>query len=407
MITEYSRSLNMPLQIRRGTEAERIAMTQPLAAGELLYITSSQRLYIGNGSTLGGIAVTGYTNEDAQDAVASMFTGGSHSSISFTYNDSLNRIDANVNLSNYNGVIKADAFKGSLFADDGSTLSSQPLVDAISGTFNGNLVGNILTAAQPNITSLGTLTSLAVSGAISGASVTGNIFTSLIDSADSSTITVTPRIRFESDVIVENEIVVPKIIGNLYGQIISNDSVVLVNNATKIIGNEALTIDRNNIRATNSNILRLQSTQIGGQPVEIDVAGALGNTPAIAMVASYGTIDAPTDHSPGNEIAAWQFKGRLGGSFKEAVGISAFWSSTADTASATPDSTVFIATRNNVDEFKVLSFDHRGVLNVPVFKTTGYATGSFPTSPEEGWMIFDSSTKQFKGWNGSAWVVLG
>jgi hypothetical protein len=125
------------------------------------------------------------------------------------------------------------------------------------------------------------------------------------------------------------------------------------------------------------------------------------------MVASYGTLDAPTDHSVGDEIAAWQFKGRLGGQFKEAVGISAFWSSTADTASATPDSTIFIATRNNTEEFKVLSFNHLGILNVPIFKATGYATGSLPGSPEEGFIVFDSTTKQFKGWNGVAWAVLG
>jgi hypothetical protein len=51
----------MPLQIRRGTEAERLAMTQPLASGELLYVTNEQILYIGDGATLGGIQITGYT----------------------------------------------------------------------------------------------------------------------------------------------------------------------------------------------------------------------------------------------------------------------------------------------------------------------------------------------------------
>ena len=54
----------MPLQIRRGTDAERLAMTQPLAQGELLFVSTpgAERLYIGNGSTLGGIQITGYTN---------------------------------------------------------------------------------------------------------------------------------------------------------------------------------------------------------------------------------------------------------------------------------------------------------------------------------------------------------
>ena len=52
----------MPLQIRRGTDAERLAMTQPLAQGELLFVSTpgAERLYIGNGSTLGGVQITGY-----------------------------------------------------------------------------------------------------------------------------------------------------------------------------------------------------------------------------------------------------------------------------------------------------------------------------------------------------------
>jgi hypothetical protein len=57
-----------------------------------------------------------------------------------------------------------------------------------------------------------------------------------------------------------------------------------------------------------------------------------------------------------------------------------------------------------------LLFNSKGVLNVPVFKATGYATGSLPATAgpaEEGYIVFDSTTKQFKGWNGSVWVVLG
>jgi hypothetical protein len=46
------------------------------------------------------------------------------------------------------------------------------------------------------------------SSTISGTSFTGNIFTSLIDSADSSAITVTPKTIFSSDVTVENELTV-------------------------------------------------------------------------------------------------------------------------------------------------------------------------------------------------------
>jgi hypothetical protein len=169
-----------------------------------------------------------------------------------------------VDLSNYSGVITADAFKGSLFADDGSTIGgSQPLVDALSGTFNGNLVGNVTGNVQGNISGSGGLFTSGVEvgltsngrlyaigtdvyvGNVSAGSklgltvregisqntvveinataktialdntytvtgfngvVTGNIFTNLIDSADSSAITVTPATIFNSDVTVENDL---------------------------------------------------------------------------------------------------------------------------------------------------------------------------------------------------------
>jgi Major tropism determinant N-terminal domain len=131
----------MPLQVRRGTDAERLAMTQPLASGELLYVTNEQRLYIGNGNTLGGVLITGYTDGDAKDSAAEIFTDGVHSGIGFTYNTATNVITATVDLSSYTGTINASAFKGTLVADD-STL----LVDAVDGKINldGTVKGNII-----------------------------------------------------------------------------------------------------------------------------------------------------------------------------------------------------------------------------------------------------------------------
>lgn len=148
IVRKFPGVINMPLQIRRGTEAERLAMTVPLAAGELLYITDDQRLYVGNGTLAGGVPITGYTNDDAQDAAAALFSSGTHRSISFTYNDSLNKIDAVVSLENYNGTVRGDLI-GSVFADD-STLGGIPLIDGTNGTFNldGTVKGNIVPDAN-------------------------------------------------------------------------------------------------------------------------------------------------------------------------------------------------------------------------------------------------------------------
>ena len=36
-----------------------------------------------------------------------------------------------------------------------------------------------------------------------------------------------------------------------------------------------------------------------------------------------------------------------------------------------------------------------------------FKSGIAPTAPTKGTMYFDGDTNQFKGYNGSAWVVLG
>jgi hypothetical protein len=46
----------MPLQFRRGTDAQRTAVTP--AAGEPIWVTDTQALYVGDGSTAGGVAIT-------------------------------------------------------------------------------------------------------------------------------------------------------------------------------------------------------------------------------------------------------------------------------------------------------------------------------------------------------------
>lgn len=139
----------MPLQIRRGTEAERLTMTVPLAPGEPLYTTDQGFLYIGNGTTLGGVQVTGYQDENAVDAVGNALTNGTHQNIVFIYDefpqDVSNRIDSYIDLSYYDGEISAPAFRGSVL-DDGSLT----LVNATNGSINldGTVKGDIVPDAN-------------------------------------------------------------------------------------------------------------------------------------------------------------------------------------------------------------------------------------------------------------------
>ena len=133
----------MPLQIRRGTTAQRLAIT-PLT-GELVYDTTTGQLFVGDGTTLGGATTTGISTEDAQDVAASLFSTGSHSGITFAYNDAAGRIDATVTVA-ATGPFDGD-LTGSVFSD-----SSTLLVDGVSGRLVGplatsGLVGDLDTGA--------------------------------------------------------------------------------------------------------------------------------------------------------------------------------------------------------------------------------------------------------------------
>ena len=188
----------MPLQIRRGTAAERTGLTTPLVIGELLYVTDQGKLYIGDGTSIGsadiagnpaqggkGLIITGFTTEEAQDAAATLFSNGTHTNINFTYNDSSNSLSAAVDLGSYtgnitvNGTIDAD-FRGSVFADN-STL----LVDAVSGTIPYSVLSGAPTLVSHFTNDAGYLTAGDLGGASSFvADIKGSVF------ADDSSIIV-------------------------------------------------------------------------------------------------------------------------------------------------------------------------------------------------------------------------
>jgi len=152
----------MPLQIRRGTTSQRLSIT-PLVS-ELVYDTQTKFVYVGDGVTAGGIAISpdlplGDLNDIALEELAEgdilRYDGEN-----WVNNElSLNSLDAvtitapaNNDIIKFNGTnwvndvlvlpsaITAD-LTGSLFADDSSIL-----VDAVSGTLVGPLATSGLAA---------------------------------------------------------------------------------------------------------------------------------------------------------------------------------------------------------------------------------------------------------------------
>jgi hypothetical protein len=425
----------MPLQIRRGTDAERLAMTQPLAQGELLFVSTpgAERLYIGNGSTLGGIQITGYTNADAKDAAAASFTGGTHSGITFTYNTTTDLISANVDLSNYQGVLRGDLI-GSVFADDSSLL-----VDAVagiipaavvSGTFTGNVVGNVTGNTTGYHTGDvkgsvfaddSTLLVDAVSGTISATSITGNIFTNLIDSANSSAITFTPAVIFNSDVTVENDL-----IANLTGNIRSPIGETIIDNATRTAGFASVGID------TNGSIFGNNLFISGGPPgvTLLTVDTVLPDTPvfkflnnnesgvhtaSVGLLRGRGTVFAPTTVISGDEIGDILSCGFDGVQYLPATSISTIVDGPVSPGVVPSRIEIYTTNVSGVAGLK-LTVGSTAVQftvppNLPVVANDTARTALVPT-PATGMMIFmtagssPAATNKVQVYDSTAWVNL-
>jgi len=252
----------MPLQIRRGTEAERLVLAVPPAEGELIWITDDKRLYIGDGVTLANALtpITGYTDDDAMDAAAGLFTSGTHTNISFAYDDANDKINATIDLSVYDGVIKASGFNGSLFADD-----STELVNAIEGTIHldGTVRGNIIPDADEAY-DLGSSTykfkDLYLSGSsiqLGGASITasgtavnlpagstvgGALIGSGTGPGNSLNVDI---IGDDSSIIVNSETAEIRgtFVGDLVGSVFADDSTVMIDAISNYISNGSINFE--------------------------------------------------------------------------------------------------------------------------------------------------------------------
>jgi outer membrane lipoprotein SlyB len=372
---------NMPLQIRRGTDAERLAMTQPLAQGELLYVTNDQRLYIGNGSTLGGIQITGYTNEDAQDAAAQLFSNGAHTGITFTYNDASASISAALNLSNFSGTITADAFKGSVFGDD-----STPIVDAINNTINGNVNGN-------------------VTGNLSG-TVTGNVIGNVTGNVIGN---VTGNLA-------------GNVVGDVTGSVFADDSTMLINSTNGTINGLVLT----DVLAPIVSVVRNNTTGFGLSLTGL--ASASDSSVGIEFQSSRGSTSSPTNHSLADSlftIAGKPWKTDQAGYVLSTIIFGEVDGAYGAGDPSVPSKLVFGAsngTRAADDAAFVMTYNGSGVLSAPTITATTafqlpvYANdtarlAAIPT-PAKGMMVFMTAgtspaiTNATVIYNGSSWLAL-
>ena len=143
------------LQIRRGTTAQMNAFTG--AEGELAVNTTTDTLHVHDGATAGGKALA---RADGSNIAT---YAGSFTTLTASGAATLNTLassGATLTGGTINGVtVGASTPSTGAF----TTIAAS---GAITGNVTGNLTGSILTAAQTNITSVGTLSTLAVSGGL-------------------------------------------------------------------------------------------------------------------------------------------------------------------------------------------------------------------------------------------------
>lgn len=167
----------MAFRIRRGPTADRETVT--FLEGELIYDTDEKAVYIGDGAEPGGLPVTSFTAEDAQDAAAALFLNGNpdHANISFAYNDTSNKIVATVTLDGIGitevledtspqlgGNLDLNSFKitgagniettgdVTIIGDVSATEFSGPLIGNVSGDLTGNVDGNVVGNVEGDLT---------------------------------------------------------------------------------------------------------------------------------------------------------------------------------------------------------------------------------------------------------------
>lgn len=357
----------MPLQIRRGTEAERQVLASPPQMGEMVWVTDDQKLYIGDGATLlkNLTPITGFNAEDAEDAIGQMLgTDSTHAGISFNYNDSAGTLDATVSLDqlrqnvdmgsfditgngniNITGNVTATRFtgdyQGSISADD-STI----MVDSVNGTFNLN--GTVGTDVIPNgneVYDIGSASARFKDLYLSGSTIhlgTSQISRNAsggIDIPANSTIDGGPIggtgaggsmnvdiVGDDSTVIVNssnNNINAESVFGNLYGSVFADDSTQLVNamDGTVNLNNGTVNFVDNILRVTLPETLikigdvtdsapspTLQITNIDySQPVEIVALGgtSITDTTKFTFSSRHNNIVTPTNPAAGEFIGSF------------------------------------------------------------------------------------------------------
>jgi hypothetical protein len=319
-----------------------------LDTGEIAWATDTKKLYVGDGSTQGGVNILA-TSVDTTSGLAwdnttqkIKYTGALGSAISNVVEDTSPELGGNLNLNNntingtgtinFTGNITASA----LSLTTGLT-SNLPLNGRnITGTGNIDITGNLsATGTLIATTGLGAnlpLNSRNITGT-GNINITGNITASGLVTASSGVITSTITPNLEGDTLL--------------------------------------------IKTTNQIPLSVRSITSGAPG---------GGVPYIEMTVSKGTLSAPVNNSAGDLLGGFQIAGYYNGNLTAASLVSRIDPS-ANMSNSSPGSIFAINVNNNVgDSTRFLFYGISGIFNAPVVQTSVYsvATTALPSAVTMG-----------------------
>jgi hypothetical protein len=370
----------MSLRIRRGTEAQRSGITFDM--GEIVWTTDGQQLWVGDGLTQGGSPVVGanvagyglaydattrrievaglsadditngvnnkfFATELAQDAAASLFVNGTHSNISFIYDDALGKINATVAL---DGVGLTD-----IVADTTPQLGGN--LD-----LNGKSIGNIgVDLDEPTIGNI---------------NITGDI----------------AAVNMSSNTATVNTISV----GN---------TTVGQNNSLTVSGlNNLFTFNRTGLDITSNT-----SDTSGGLRIFGTCISDTETSSSINVSTSRGTVETPSIVTDGDVISVYSSSAYNGVEYVEAAGIAFFVDGTPTPGAVSVPSKFLVVVSDGVGEVgtSAMILNSKGVLSAPIMQPGSYTTTQRDAlTPAVGMMIYNTTLNKFQGYQNSGGTVL-
>lgn len=419
----------MPLRLRRGSDVERQNFTP--AEAELIFVTDTNELWVGDGSTQGGLKVTGtiptvlndFLDVDLSVApqlnqilkwngTAFVPSNDSGASLSNASIGELNDVDLSIPPSsgqilqwdgaNFapttlsvatdgSGVIEGSNYRINIAGDD-STL----IVDSTTNTVTGNFIGSVFSDESTLIVDSTTNT---VTGNFIG-DITGSVF------SDDSTLIV--------DSITNT--VTGSFIGDITGSVLSEDSTILVDAANRSFQTSSMEFNQSTITDLSTAGLDIVSQEIRNW-TSIDIG--VGSWPRLTFQGYRNFEEDPEPVEIGDVIGNIASQGFTGGGYATGSAVAIIVTDNNITNGSTNiDCDVLIGNSNNmlISNNKYLTIDQNGVTSAPVFKTGTYSNETERDfeilNPEPGMIILlsgrddSSGFPVFQGYDGTDWRDL-